>query len=291
MLVLLRLSIGWHFLYAGIDKLTTPDFSSSGFLGQSKGPLAKYFYDLVPDIDGVERLKPETWNDAIDSYRSRFVAHYRSPQEQQVKVDQLVASAKEKIQEQLAGLDESIKEYLHNLERLSADREAPQHDMPYQQKRNWDKQNQLRGQVRGWLGQLKSIDEQYKADLATLLDEQQRAKGPIPETMQERFNIDRVITYTNIAIGVCLIAGLFTRLAAFGGALFLLQVVLAQPAWPAFYPPPHPSAGNTLIVNKEFIEMMALFALATLPTGRWAGLDFFIHYLFVRPVYRQEGSR
>ena len=94
-----------------------------------------------------------------------------------------------------------------------------------------------------------------------------------------------------VAIGVALIIGLFSRLAAFGGAVFLLQIVLAQPAWPGIYPPPHPSAGNALIVNKEFIEMMALFALATLPVGRWAGLDFFIHYLLVKPVYRQEGTQ
>src|SRR5262245_3722001 len=43
-LVLLRMVIGWHFLYAGIDKLTNPDFTSEGFLGQAKGPLADEFH-------------------------------------------------------------------------------------------------------------------------------------------------------------------------------------------------------------------------------------------------------
>ena len=72
------------------------------------------------------------------------------------------------------------------------------------------------------------------------------------------------------------------------GALFLLQVVLAQPDWPGLYPPPHPSAGRSLIVNKEFVEMMALFALALTPVGRWGGLDFFVHHLVVRPLFGKK---
>ncbi len=35
-LVALRLLIGWNFLYEGISKLLIPDWSSAGFLGESK---------------------------------------------------------------------------------------------------------------------------------------------------------------------------------------------------------------------------------------------------------------
>jgi uncharacterized membrane protein YphA (DoxX/SURF4 family) len=55
-LVLLRVAVGWHFLYSGIWKLQTPNFSAAGFLSQAKGPLADRFYALVPDIDGREHL-------------------------------------------------------------------------------------------------------------------------------------------------------------------------------------------------------------------------------------------
>ena len=48
--------IGWHFLYQGIWKVQTPNFSASGFLGQAKGPLAEHFYNMVPDIDGKKHL-------------------------------------------------------------------------------------------------------------------------------------------------------------------------------------------------------------------------------------------
>jgi thiosulfate dehydrogenase (quinone) large subunit len=41
--VLLRVLIGWHFLYEGIAKLTAPGWSASGFLMQSRGPLSDFF--------------------------------------------------------------------------------------------------------------------------------------------------------------------------------------------------------------------------------------------------------
>jgi hypothetical protein len=66
--------------------------------------------------------------------------------------------------------------------------------------------------------------------------------------------------------------------------------VLAQPDWPGLFPVPHPAVGHSLFVNKEFVEMMALFALATTRVGRWGGLDFFIHYLFVRPLFGKRES-
>ena len=291
MLVLLRVTIGWHFLYAGLDKLTNPDFTSAAFLGQSKGPFAQKFYDLVPDIDGVERLKGDSIKKEFDAYFDRFTAFYGPATEQKIVLAEKVNLAKEAVDDYLAGEADGIQDYLSDLERLKAAQAAPTHEMPFQQKRNWDKQTQLRGKVKSWLNDLGAITKDYHADLESGLTEAQLKKGSLPEHSAQRFSVDRIVTYTNIAIGVALIIGLFSRLAAFGGAVFLLQIVLAQPAWPGIYPPPHPSAGNALIVNKEFIEMMALFALATLPVGRWAGLDFFIHYLLVKPVYRQEGTQ
>lgn len=96
---------------------------------------------------------------------------------------------------------------------------------------------------------------------------------------------DLLVTYLNIAIGACLILGLFSRLAALGGGLFLAIIVAATWQWPGYYSPPlHPAQGHSLFVTKEFVEMMACFALAAIPTGRWGGLDFFIHYGLVRPL-------
>jgi thiosulfate dehydrogenase (quinone) large subunit len=43
-LALLRILIGWHFLYEGIAKLMKPSWSASGFLLQARGPLANLFH-------------------------------------------------------------------------------------------------------------------------------------------------------------------------------------------------------------------------------------------------------
>jgi len=48
-IVVLRVLIGWHFLYEGIAKLTSPNWSASGFLLQSRGPLSGFFKSLAAD--------------------------------------------------------------------------------------------------------------------------------------------------------------------------------------------------------------------------------------------------
>ncbi len=46
-LVILRLLIGWHFLYEGVVKLWNPNWSAGGFLMDSKGPFAELFYSMA----------------------------------------------------------------------------------------------------------------------------------------------------------------------------------------------------------------------------------------------------
>jgi thiosulfate dehydrogenase [quinone] large subunit len=53
-LVLLRLTIGWHFLYEGVIKLYNPYWSAKGYLLSAEGPLAPLFNWLAQDpIVGV----------------------------------------------------------------------------------------------------------------------------------------------------------------------------------------------------------------------------------------------
>jgi thiosulfate dehydrogenase [quinone] large subunit len=48
-IVVLRVLIGWHFLYEGLSKLTTPGWSASGYLLQSRGPFAALFRGMAAD--------------------------------------------------------------------------------------------------------------------------------------------------------------------------------------------------------------------------------------------------
>jgi thiosulfate dehydrogenase (quinone) large subunit len=47
LLVTLRVLIGWYFLYEGITKLANPDWSSLGYLMDSKGPVSGIFHSMA----------------------------------------------------------------------------------------------------------------------------------------------------------------------------------------------------------------------------------------------------
>ncbi|MGH9329153.1 MAG: DoxX family protein [Vicinamibacterales bacterium] len=46
-ITLLRVFIGWHFLYEGVAKLTSPSWSAAGYLKQARGPFAEFFRVLA----------------------------------------------------------------------------------------------------------------------------------------------------------------------------------------------------------------------------------------------------
>ena len=295
------MALGWHFLYQGIWKLQTPNFSASGFLGQAKGPLADHFYALVPDIDGREHLDFAAQQEAMQKHAEDFIRLNRLDKEQQALAKQILEVREAELLDYLTEevkvpgekekkrvLKEPFAEHLDKLDKLRDRKDAGTHNVPYEQKRLWDEQQKLRGQAAAWNKDLGAIWLRFKADLADVADKDRARNVPAEGNSLEQ--VDRLVTYSNIAIGVCLIAGLFTRFSALAGAVFLAQIVAAQPDWPGLYPHPHPSAGRSMVVNKEFVEMMALVAIGFLPTGRWAGLDFFVHNLVVRPLLGKKGA-
>lgn len=48
-IVLLRLFIGWHFLYEGVIKLYNPEWTSFGYLASAQGPFESLFSSLTSD--------------------------------------------------------------------------------------------------------------------------------------------------------------------------------------------------------------------------------------------------
>jgi thiosulfate dehydrogenase (quinone) large subunit len=47
--VLLRILIGWHFLYEGVIKLYDPEWTSFGYLASAQGPLKQLFLAMTDD--------------------------------------------------------------------------------------------------------------------------------------------------------------------------------------------------------------------------------------------------
>lgn len=84
--------------------------------------------------------------------------------------------------------------------------------------------------------------------------------------------IDFLNMWGLIAIGLGLIAGCLTRIASISGiALLFFYYVFNPPLIGYTYSTP--VEGSYLIVNKNLIEMCALFVLTIFPTGTIIGLD------------------
>jgi uncharacterized membrane protein YphA (DoxX/SURF4 family) len=108
-LVCLRLSIGWHFIVEGYDKIesvrkgpteTSKPWSSEPYLREASGPLAGHFRNLAGDLDeqllaalevadpkadpAAKRLSTPV-NDQWEAHFERFVNHFKLNDEQRTK--------------------------------------------------------------------------------------------------------------------------------------------------------------------------------------------------------------
>ncbi|MGD9345501.1 MAG: DoxX family membrane protein [Candidatus Aminicenantes bacterium] len=90
--------------------------------------------------------------------------------------------------------------------------------------------------------------------------------------------VDALNTWGLILIGAGLMLGCFSRIATVAGMVLILLYYFSTPPFIGLYYA-IPSEGNYLMVNKNLIEMTALFVLLLFPTGHIIGLDRFFHKL------------
>ena len=102
--------------------------------------------------------------------------------------------------------------------------------------------------------------------------------APVLQALATQPTLLAITDFLNIAglvlAGLGLMAGLFTRAAALGGALLLLLYYLANPPMAGAFQT-GAAEGRYLVINKNLIEFIALLMLALIPTGRRFGLDYF----------------
>lgn len=290
LMVLLRVAIGWHFLHEGLWKYQHTSFSASGYLSQARGPLKEVFFDIIPDPDGRQRLNLEVMFDRWTAWKDKTAEHYHFSEEQRTKAEKVLSNHEKQLRDYLQENGEYLPEFTEYFEKLDAweehDADPSVQETPYKEKRHWDERNKLKATAAPWLTDIDKLDTSFHNELAAIVaDDQQKRAGALKPEWTKLDYVDNMTTYGLLAVGLCLMVGLFTRLAAVGGALFLLGVILSQPALPNIYPPLPPQAGHVFIVTKEVIEMIALLMLSATAVGRWGGLDFFIHHLIVRPIF------
>ena len=159
---------------------------------------------------------------------------------------------------------------------------------------------ELRREADKWIKDIEGQERAYAHSLYSLLDDKQYDKQKergLPPASWNPFQWDRMkqidfaVTFWLTAIGLCLMLGLCTPLAALGGACFMCFVVLTQPAFPTIYPHDPPVVGHALLVNKDFVEMVALLVVAATRAGRWGGLDVFVNRWIVGPFFRRKSPK
>lgn len=159
-----------------------------------------------------------------------------------------------------------LKDYQAKLERA---------DVAFQREhldRQWSKIQELRNEL---TGPVKALDTALKSDAQTLLTREQIERGPLPKPWTTQRVVDAMTIAALMVLGLMLLVGLGTRAAAIMGAGMVLSFYLVWPPWPGV--PLDPTPEHAYIVNKNFIEIVALLALAALPTGQWFGLDRLIY--------------
>jgi uncharacterized membrane protein YphA (DoxX/SURF4 family) len=295
-LVALRIAIGWHFLYEGMDKLhsfqTAKPFSAEAYLRFANGPLADHFRAIVPDVDSTAFLdldqRPVAWKTRLGEYS----AHYG------LTPDQISASEKS-YETALAKLDawrkdrenhESLDKYKQELATNEALLSNPG-SMSYERERAQAKRKDLDGDRRKLVSAVQALEDEIYTGLDKSLTPEQKAKGAVPKKWSELDWVNHLTAWGLTLSGASLMLGFLAPLGALGGAYLLTMFYLAMPPFPGL--PANPmSEGHYLIVNKNVVEFLACIALVFIPTSMWVGLDavLFGPWLRARRARRQAAA-
>ena len=308
-LVLLRVAIGWHFFYEGTQKiLSTPEgkssilgqlfpapsgpvFTAEPYLRASSGPLASHFRHLIPDADSRDKLDPTAIKANFAVIYARISDHYNFDTDQRKKADGIVKDRGEVVDDWFESLEnrERVQKYLDELaevEKIEANPEALAYELENARTERKTAETDRKDLVKEVTPWSETLRDSLVA-LATPAQAKEAGEYQAPWTQMDW--IDRSTMYGLTAIGFCLIFGLFTPLAALGGAGYLLSFYLSMPPWPGL--PEGITEGHYRYINKNLIEMIALLVLAATPNGLWIGLDALLFGWIGRAERRREIER
>lgn len=298
MLVLLRVSVGWHFHSEGSSKISQGDWDATPFFANAKGPFADDFRKRVWDYDGAARRDAEYTRWWMEQYIDRAADYYTFGDDERkaanqaldklIKVD--LPAVLEEHANDLAEYDLGVK----RLEDLRAQGDRTGVESLAGQIATVQREND--GKLKPAMKDIDELWDGFEISINALAAPNQREQSPPIELRKPLLPssgltpngpyidtnvMNRYVPYFDLAIGWCLLLGLFTPMAALAAAGFLGSVFLSS------YPPSSGPASTYY----QLIECMACLVLAGTGAGRFAGADYFIHLFIRRSIAKRSAKK
>jgi uncharacterized membrane protein YphA (DoxX/SURF4 family) len=208
----------------------------------------------------------------IDSFASRASSLHGFTEEQiQVSVEK-TTEAKEKLNVVVEDWGSDISKYLKGFERIEKNSvDEMRNNVAGMRKQKDSIEYEWKGLARAPLAEIDRILWDVEKEVNALATSSQVGKderyeklrmpdaGPIDVRL-----VDKYLPIFDMSVGILLMLGLLTPVAALAAGIFLASVVLTQfPGYPGTQP-----------TYYQAIEMVGCFVLAFADAGRFAGLDF-----------------
>lgn len=246
---------------------------------------AKAAKQTIP-VEFAPHTATQDWAKQIaDDWRTtvnRFSAIAGVTDAQKQAAEKALSTRLSQLSDFISGAEDDIAEYRHELWRLANWKSSPEaNGPPFFGQRVTTKASETAGKPVAWRQEVRSVEDSLGNDLRSLLTQEQRDQAATAQAVDDSLAdahahqlafINTVATIVTIGVGLCLIFGFFTRLAAIVGALFLFGVIASQPFW---------ISGAAPTIN-FCVEFAALLVLAGTGAGRWAGMDGCLAALFGR---------
>jgi uncharacterized membrane protein YphA (DoxX/SURF4 family) len=293
-IVLLRFVVGAHFFHEGYTKWRDPKPFSAPVFSAAKGPFADFYHGMVWDPDFRGRLDAEetyriwgvTFADKRDKpdftghgYLEAAIKHFGFGQDEVNKAGGIIQARVAQYRAVLDQYKPEIDEYKYGLERRELNAEDASRKLDSLKKHDARIATELNAKRMPWQSDIDKIWAGLERDINDLADSSHIDGDPHKPLMSSRgylkigdrpghraldtMTLDRYVPYFDMTIGVLLVAGLFTRVAASLAAAFLATIVASQ--WPF--------ASDAISTGYQQVEMCSLLVLATIGAGRYAGLD------------------
>ena len=230
----------------------------------------------------------KAWANYKRSFLSRHGHNLYDPQK--AEIEAIFGQYIRSLREYAAEIEKPVQEYEKSYDRYLAEVAKNANDAPHQRERNWNAEMKYRTEADTWIAELNKmggglqsafgrvVSPKLGGTPSFLVTKPEKPSVPVPFFKSHMQMLDMSVTIALTAIGLCMLLGFCNRLACLGAAAFLFNVVMSQFPWPGIYPPLPDMVGHFLFVSKDFVEMIACLLLASVPAGRWGGLDFFLYH-------------